>query len=83
MPLGIFCGFTQPGLCWTWLETPKTGFRTTRLNLTTGVSPTQHIPVDGIVADQFSKMATRFNISNWCINCYERGPGCGVGSENR
>ena len=21
----------QPGLCWTWLETPKTGFLTTRL----------------------------------------------------
>ena len=22
----------QPGLCWTWSETPKTGFLTTRLN---------------------------------------------------
>ena len=21
----------QPGFCWTWLETPKTGFLTTRL----------------------------------------------------
>ena len=23
----------QPGLCWTWSETPKTGFLMTRLNL--------------------------------------------------
>ena len=27
----ISCVVSQPGLCWTWLETPKTGFLTTRL----------------------------------------------------
>ena len=26
------CVAEQPGLCWTWSETPKTGFLMTRLN---------------------------------------------------